>query len=131
MKIAAAYDNGEVCQDFSQTKQFKLYTIEDDHISHMEVVDAEGDAAQCLKRHGAGLLVCGKLGMMQQMSLMQAGIAPFPGAYGEADMQVGALFVRMLESEKKEKQKQDACPTTEQGGCASCAHRDQCQDYTK
>ena len=35
MKIAAAYDNGEVCQDFAQTKQFKLYTIEDDHISHM------------------------------------------------------------------------------------------------
>lgn len=104
MKIAAAYDNGTVCQDFAQTKQFKLYTIEDDHISQMEIVDAAGDPAQCLKQHGAGLLVCGKLDMMQQMALMQAGIAPFPGAYGEADMQVGALFVRMLESEKQEKQ---------------------------
>ena len=119
MKIAAAYDNGTVCQDFAQTKQFKLYTIEDDHISQMEIVDAEGDPAQCLKQHGAGLLVCGKLDMMQQMVLMQAGIAPFPGAYGEADMQVGALFVRMLESEKQEKQQQDACPTPEEGGCAS------------
>ena len=131
MKIAAAYDNGTVCQDFAQTKQFKLYTIEDDHISQREIVDAEGDPAQCLKQHGAGLLVCGKLDMMQQMALMQAGIAPFPGAYGEADMQVGALFVRMLESEKQEKQQQDACPTPEEGGCASCAHRDACQEYGK
>ena len=72
-----------------------------------------------------------KLDMMQQMALMQAGIAPFPGAYGEADMQVGALFVRMLESEKQEKQQQEACPTPEEGGCASCAHRDACQEYGK
>lgn len=70
MKIAAAYDNGTVCQDFAQTKQFKLYTIEDDHISQMEIVDTAGDPAQCLKQHGAGLLVCGKLDMMQQMALM-------------------------------------------------------------
>ena len=83
MKIAAAYDNGTVCQDFAQTKQFKLYTIEDDHISQMEIVDAAGDPAQCLKQHGAGLLVCGKLDSQKTAAFVTAqGRVPYQDVSG-------------------------------------------------
>lgn len=129
MKIAAAYENGQVCQNFEQTQQFKLYTIENDRIVKMELVDVQEPRAAFLKEQGVGLLVCGKLDMAAQMELMQAGIAPFPGAYGDADMQVGALFVGMLESEKKTKEEAQACGETESSSCETCAHRDQCVDY--
>lgn len=118
MKFAAAYENGMVCQDFHETKQFKLYTVENDRIVHMEVVDAEGNSVSFLKAQGAGILVCGKLDSTAKMKLMSAGIAPFPGAYGNADMQVGALFAGMLASEPKHTSCGDSCET--------CAHREQC-----
>lgn len=130
MKIAAAYENGQICQNFGQAPQFKLYTIEGDRIVQMEVVDAQEPRAAFLKGQGAGLLVCGRLDMAEQMELLQAGIAPFPGAYGDADMQVGALFVRMLESEKKTREEEAGCAETQAGSsCESCAHKDTCADY--
>ena len=130
MKIAAAYENGQICQNFGQAPQFKLYTIEEDRIVQMELVDAQEPRAAFLKAQGAGLLVCGKLDMAAQMELLQAGIAPFPGAYGDADMQVGALFVRMLESEKKAREEETGCgEPQESSSCETCAHKDTCADY--
>lgn len=132
MKIAAAYENGQICQDFGQAPQFKLYTIEEDRIVQMELVDAQEPRTAFLKEQGTGLLVCGKLDMAAQMELLQAGIAPFPGAYGDADMQVGALFVRMLESEKQTKAAEKAeagCAETQESSCETCAHKDTCADY--
>lgn len=128
MKIAAAYENGQIYRDFATAPQFKLYTIEDDHIAQMELVDAQEPRAAFLKEQGTSLLVCGKLDMAAQMELLQTGIAPFPGAYGDADMQVGALFVRMLESEKKVKEEEN-CDRTQHSSCETCAHRDTCADY--
>lgn len=133
MKIAAAYENGQVCQSFSKTKQFKVYTIEQDRIVNMEIVDVHGEdgyelRTALLKEQGIGILVCGKIDMPAQMELMQVGIAPFPGAYGDADMQVGALFVHMLESEKKTKEA-ESCVETDEHSCETCAHRNQCEDY--
>ncbi|MDO4174225.1 MAG: NifB/NifX family molybdenum-iron cluster-binding protein [Eubacteriales bacterium] len=129
MKIAAAYENGQVCQQFDETKQFKLYTIEQDRVVSMDLVDLDAPQGHAprialLKEQGAGLLVCGKISAAAQMELMQAGIAPFPGAYGDADMQVGALLVGMLESEKKVKM--ESCAQPEAHACETCAHRDQC-----
>ena len=130
MKFAATYDNGQVGQDFAQTRQFKLYTIEDDRVVHMEVVETDGGSEQALtdvlKAQGAGILVCGKLSPAAQTALLLAGIAPFPGAYGDADMQVGALLVGMLEAEKKEAGAQPAEGCTEET-CAGCKHREQCE----
>ncbi|MDO5784050.1 MAG: NifB/NifX family molybdenum-iron cluster-binding protein [Eubacteriales bacterium] len=129
MKFAAAYENGQICQDFSNTKQFKLYTVEDDRVVHMEVVDTGCCGAEALtgflKAQGVGILVCGRLESAAQMALLTAGIAPFPGAYGDADMQVGALLVGMLEAEKKEKAEGKVEGCTEEA-CAGCAHREQC-----
>lgn len=128
MKFAAAYENGQVCQTFGKTEQFKLYTVEDDRVVHMEVVETGCRGAQALtaflKAQGVGILVCGRLEPVEQMELLSAGIAPFPGAYGDADMQVGALLVGMLEAEKAEQSDRKTACTEE--ACAGCAHREQC-----
>ena len=36
MKVAAAYENGEVFQHFGHTKQFKVYEIEDGKVVSSE-----------------------------------------------------------------------------------------------
>ena len=38
MIIAVAYENGEILQHFGHTKQFKLYTVEDEKIVGEQVV---------------------------------------------------------------------------------------------
>lgn len=43
MKIAVTYDNGTVYQHFGHTKQFKIYTVEDNKVVSSETVDT-GDS---------------------------------------------------------------------------------------
>ena len=47
MKIAVTHDNGTVYQHFGHTKQFKIYTVEDNKVVSSETVDT-GDSG-----HGA------------------------------------------------------------------------------
>ena len=100
MKIAATYENGQIFQHFGHTEQFKIYTVENDHITNMEVVSTDGSGhgalAEFLKKQGVGILVCGGIGGGARTALMDAGIAVFAGASGEADLQVGALLAGML-----------------------------------
>lgn len=100
MKIAATYENGLIFQHFGHTEQFKIYTIENDRIVKMEVVDTNGSGhgalSKFLKDQGVGILICGGIGGGARMALMEAGIAVFAGAAGEADLQVGALLAGML-----------------------------------
>lgn len=42
MKVAAAYENGEVFQHFGHTKQFKVYEIEDGKVVSSEIVETNG-----------------------------------------------------------------------------------------
>ena len=47
MKIAVAYENGQIFQHFGHTEQFKLYEAVDGKITHAKVVDTNGSG------HGA------------------------------------------------------------------------------
>ena len=47
MKIAIPYENGQVFQHFGHSAQFKLYTVEEGHITSAEVVSTDGQG------HGA------------------------------------------------------------------------------
>lgn len=100
MKIAATYEDGQIFQHFGHSEQFKLYTVENDRITHIEVVDTNGSGhgalATFLKEHSVDILVCGGIGGGARAALMDAGIAVFAGASGEADLQVGALLAGML-----------------------------------
>ena len=122
MIFAAAYDNGTIASRFEQAGQFKLYTLEDDRITKMDVLDcsASGQEARIsfLKEHGVGILVCDKIASDALLLLSAMGIAVFPGAYGEADLQVGALVAGMLTpvSETPQSCDSSACD----GNCRAC-----------
>ena len=122
MIFAAAYDNGTIASRFEQAGQFKLYMLEDDRITKMEVLDcsASGQDARIsfLKEHGVGILVCDKIASDALLLLSTMGIAVFPGAYGEADLQVGALVAGMLTPVNETPQGCDSSACD--GNCSAC-----------
>ena len=48
MKIAVAYENGQIFQHFGHTEQFKLYEAVDGKITHAKVVDTNGSTVWTL-----------------------------------------------------------------------------------
>ena len=89
MKIAVTYENGQVFQHFGKSEQFKIYDTIDDEIISSEIVDTSGSGHSALvdflKEKGAGVLICGGIGVGAVTALQNAGIQILGGAEGEAD----------------------------------------------
>lgn len=89
MKIAVPYSDGQVFQHFGKSEQFKIYDTIDDEIISSEIVDTSGSGhsalADFLKEEGAGVLICGGIGIGAVTALQNAGIQILGGAEGEAD----------------------------------------------
>ncbi|MEW3581575.1 NifB/NifX family molybdenum-iron cluster-binding protein, partial [[Clostridium] symbiosum] len=89
MKIAVPYSDGQVFQHFGKSEQFKIYNTIDDEIISSEIVDTSGSGhsalADFLKEKGAGVLICGGIGVGAVTALQNAGIQILGGAEGEAD----------------------------------------------
>ena len=95
MRIAIAYENGEIFQHFGHTPQFKLYDVEEGKIVREQIVDTNGSGhgalAGFLQAAQAEALICGGIGMGAQMALADAGIQLFAGVQGDADAAAKAL----------------------------------------
>ena len=89
MKIAVPYSDGQVFQHFGKSEQFTIYDTIDDEIISSEIVDTSGSGhsalADFLKEEGAGVLICGGIGVGAVTALQNAGIQILGGAEGEAD----------------------------------------------
>ena len=89
MKIAVPYSDGQVFQHFGKSEQFKIYDTIDDEIISSEIVDTSGSGhsalADFLKEKGAGVQICGGIGVGAVTALQNAGIQILGGAEGEAD----------------------------------------------
>ena len=89
MKLAVTYEDGKVFQHFGQTKQFKVYTIEDNKIVSSEIMNTRGDEhcglGGLLQTWGISTLICGGLGGGAKIAIAKAGIALYPGVSGDAD----------------------------------------------
>ena len=89
MKIAVPYSDGQVFQHFGKSEQFKIYDTIDDEIISSEIVDTSGSGhsalADFLKEKGAGVLICGGIGVGAVTALQNAGIQILGGAEGEDD----------------------------------------------
>ena len=89
MKIAVPYSDGQVFQHFGKSEQFKIYDTIDDEIISSEIVDTSGSGhsalADFLKEKGAGVLICGGIGVGAVTAIQNAGIQILGGAEGEAD----------------------------------------------
>ena len=96
MKIAVTYKEEEVFQHFGQSEQFKLYEVENDKITSSEIIDTNGNGhgalATFLKEKGIDILICGGIGGGARSALAEADIKLFPGAKGNADLQVESFL---------------------------------------
>ncbi len=100
MKIAVAYENGEVFQHFGHTESFKLYEVESGAIVSRTVISTEGKGhgalSELLSSLGVDTLICGGIGGGAKMALDAEGIRIFGGVTGSADAAVEALLAGSL-----------------------------------
>lgn len=96
MKIAVTYENGEVFQHFGHTKEFKVYTVEDNRVVSSEILGAGESGhealAYLLGEHQIQALICGGIGAGAQMALEDAGVELCAGQSGPADEVVEAYL---------------------------------------
>ena len=101
MRIAVAYEDGQVFQHFGHTEQFKLYDIEDGKIVSEQIVDSDGNGhgalAGFLKSADVDALICGGIGRGAQMALEDAEIKLFGGVQGSVDAAVSAYVAGTLD----------------------------------
>lgn len=95
MRIAVAYENGQVFQHFGHCARFKLYEVEDGRVVSTKVIDAAGSGhsllAGFLMMNGVDELICGGIGGGAQQALAAAGIRLYAGVTGSADAAAQAL----------------------------------------
>ncbi len=100
MKIAVAYENGNIFQHFGHTESFKIYEVENDTVTSARVVSTQGSGhgalADFLSAQGVEVLICGGIGAGAQQALTQAGIRFFGGVTGSADGAVVAFITNNL-----------------------------------
>ena len=100
MRIAVAYENGEVFQHFGHSEHFKLYDVTDGTVVSAQVADTNGQGhgalAGFLKQCGADALICGGIGMGARSALEEAGIRLYAGISGSADEAAQALAAGTL-----------------------------------
>ena len=89
MRLAVAYEDGQVFQHFGHTAQFLLLDAEDGRFLRREIVAAEGSGhgalAGFLREKGVGAVICGGIGGGARLALAQAGILVYGCVQGDAD----------------------------------------------
>lgn len=102
MKVAVAYEKGEICQHFGHTKQFKIYDIKENKIIKEEIIDVDkeeghGALAKLLSSKLVDMLICGGIGNGAKEALKLANIEIYAGITGSSDNAVSRLLERKLE----------------------------------
>lgn len=131
MKIAVAYDNGNVFQHFGKTEYFKVYETENNQVVSSEVISSNGEGhgalASVLAAQSVNVLICGGLGGGAQTALDEAGIQVFSGVQGSCDEAVEAYLKGELVStgvncdhhDHEEHEEGHSCGGCG-GGCSGC-----------
>ena len=126
MKVAAAYENGEVFQHFGHTKQFKVCEIEDGKVVSSEIVETNGQGhsalADFLHEQAVSTVICGGIGEGAQAALTEQGIELFAGVSGQADEAVEKYIKGELTSTGANCDhhgEEGSCGGHEDGGCGS------------
>lgn len=132
MKIATTYEAGKICQIFGNTKQFKVFTVQDDKIISSEIIDADGGAdtfAGTLVFNDVDVLICGSIEGGPLYSLLSVGIRTYPGVAGEPEGAVMQFISGNMaftpdagcEHEHHQHHKENGCKGENcNGDCAGC-----------
>ena len=111
MRVAVAYDNGQIFQRFGHAPQFIFYDVYGNLIFRKQVINTppkKGHAiiASFLGTLSVDTVICNKIGDHGQDALKAAGIELYPGISGSADKAVVAFVAGTLP--KKELTKGDS-----------------------
>jgi len=96
MKIAVAYENGEIFGHFGHTEKFKIYEVEGKDIKSTKVIDTNGsghsELVDFLVKNDVDTLICGGIGGGAKNAINEAGIKLYGGVEGNADSAVNSLL---------------------------------------
>ncbi len=124
MKIAVAYDNGEIFLHFGHCRYFAVYTTNQDgtEVETKKLVESEASghaaAAELMTELGVSAVICGNIGADGRAALMERGIIPFAGFEGDADTAAEML----VHGELPYYDDMGECPGHASGSC--CCHGD-------
>jgi len=100
MKIAVAYENGEIFGHFGHTEKFKIYEVEGKDIKSTKVIDTNGsghsELVDFLVKNDVDTLICGGIGGGAKNAINEAGIKLYGGVEGNADSAVNSLLEGQL-----------------------------------
>lgn len=127
MRIAVAYEKGDVFQHFGHTKRFKVYDVDKGEVVVATTINTKesghGALADILKKCGVNALICGGIGAGAKQALTEAGITFYGGVLGGADAAVADFLANKLkfnsnvECQHSGEHHDGSC--AEQGGCGS------------
>lgn len=100
MIITVTYENGNVFGHFGQTKEFKIYEINNNQIISSKVVDNQGKShkglIEVIKYYKTDILICGGIGDGAREILENNNIKYYPGVTGSADLAVNDFILGKL-----------------------------------
>ena len=114
MKVAIAYENGEIYGHFGHCPQFAIYEygeyVSDCVKTLVDTSDRQGHKAMAdlMKEQGVDAVLCGNMGGEAKALLLSYGIVPVVGYCGDADTAAELLVLGRL----------PIIPGGEAGGCS-------------
>ena len=116
MKVAVAYENGEIYGHFGHCSQFAVYEygeyVSDCVKTLLDTSDRSGHQAmaELMQEQGVDAVLCGQMGGEAKALLLSMGIVPIVGYSGHADTAADLLVTGQL----------PIAPGAE-GGCSGCS----------
>lgn len=130
MKIAVAYEQGDIFQHFGKSKHFKVYEAENGTITASHIIDAEGSGhsalSDFLKSEGVDTVICGGIGEGAISALSENGIDLVSGITGSADEAARMYLKGELASQgancSHHEEENHACCSEEEGHACAGHH---------
>ncbi|BBF43598.1 hypothetical protein lbkm_2286 [Lachnospiraceae bacterium KM106-2] len=96
MKIAVSFDNGNIFKHVGDTKEFKVYEVENGMITRTEVLESVGKGrgmvVDFLTQHSCEVLICNEICSGAKGAVQETGARVFGAVTGDADASVEAFL---------------------------------------